>query len=170
MGCLWRLRRKAKIACTEGYCATDRADRIARIGLWTAIVLIVIALVFPYLIRALLTSRSSQSEPLMKSQRILPLTMALCIGALPIAALAADTTVVLDVHHAGCVLCGPIVKSTLHVKGVKSVAVSQPNGMADVTARVSYNPAVTSAATLIKAVANRGYPASVATEASGAKT
>lgn len=98
----------------------------------------------------------------MKSHRILSLAIALCLGALPIAALAADTTVVLDVHHAGCVLCGPIVKSTLaHVKGVKSVAVSQPNGMADVTATVSYNPAVTSAATLIKAVANRGYPASI---------
>ena len=52
----WRLRRQAKIACTEGYCATDRADRIARIGLWTAAVLIVIALLFPYLIRALITS------------------------------------------------------------------------------------------------------------------
>ena len=51
----WRLRRKAKIACAEGYCATDRADRIAQIGLWTAAVLIVIALVFPYLIRALIT-------------------------------------------------------------------------------------------------------------------
>lgn len=24
----WRLRRRAKIACAEGYCATDRADRI----------------------------------------------------------------------------------------------------------------------------------------------
>ena len=52
----WRLRRKAKIACAEGYCATDRADRIAQIGLWTAAVLIVIALVFPYLIRALISS------------------------------------------------------------------------------------------------------------------
>jgi copper chaperone CopZ len=98
----------------------------------------------------------------MKSHRILPLAIALGLGALPIVALAADTTVVLDVHHAGCVLCGPIVKSTLaHVKGVKSVAVSQPNGMADVTATVSYNPAVTSAVTLIKAVVNRGYPATV---------
>jgi mercuric ion transport protein len=52
----WRLRRKAKMACAEGYCATDRSDRIARLGLWTAAVLIVIALVFPYLIRALITS------------------------------------------------------------------------------------------------------------------
>lgn len=50
------LRRKAKIACAEGYCATPRADRIARIGLWTAAVLVVIALVFPYLIRALIKS------------------------------------------------------------------------------------------------------------------
>ena len=98
----------------------------------------------------------------MKSHRILPLAIAICLGVMPIAALAADTTVVLDVHHAGCVLCGPIVKSTLaHVKGVKSVTVSQPNGMADVTATVSYNPAATSVATLIKAVTNRGYPASI---------
>jgi mercuric ion transport protein len=52
----WRLRRKAKMACAEGYCATDRADRIARLVLWTAAVLIVIALLFPYLIRALITS------------------------------------------------------------------------------------------------------------------
>lgn len=52
----WRLRRKAKLACAEGYCATARSDRIARIGLWTAAVLTVIALAFPYLIRALITS------------------------------------------------------------------------------------------------------------------
>jgi mercuric ion transport protein len=52
----WRLRRKAKIACQDGYCATPRSDRIARIGLWTAAVLIVIALAFPYVIRALITS------------------------------------------------------------------------------------------------------------------
>jgi mercuric ion transport protein len=52
----WRLRRKAKLACGEGYCATPRADGIARAGLWTAAVLIVIALAFPYLIRVLLAS------------------------------------------------------------------------------------------------------------------
>jgi mercuric ion transport protein len=52
----WRLRRKAKIACAEGYCATARADRIAQFGLWTAAVLVVIALVLPYLIRAVISS------------------------------------------------------------------------------------------------------------------
>lgn len=98
----------------------------------------------------------------MKSHRILLLAIAICLGAMPIAALAADNTVVLDVHHAGSVLCGPIVKSTrAHVQGVKSVAVSQPNGMADLTATVSYNPAVTNVGRLIKAVTNRGYPASI---------
>ena len=49
----WRLRRKAQIACADGYCGTKRADRIARIGLWTAGVLVVIAVAFPYLIRAI---------------------------------------------------------------------------------------------------------------------
>ncbi len=49
----WRLRRKAAIVCADGYCATSRADRIARIGLWTAGVLVTIAVAFPYLIRAI---------------------------------------------------------------------------------------------------------------------
>ncbi len=49
----WRMRRKAQIACADGYCGTPRADRIARIGLWTAGVLVVVAVAFPYLIRAI---------------------------------------------------------------------------------------------------------------------
>jgi mercuric ion transport protein len=47
-----RLRRRAAIACADGYCGTPRADRVARIGLWTAGVLVVVAVAFPYLIRA----------------------------------------------------------------------------------------------------------------------
>jgi mercuric ion binding protein len=98
------------------------------------------------------------------------LAAALAVGLLatPFAARAADTTVVLDVHHAGCVLCGPIVKSTLaHVKGVSAVRVSQPNGMSDVTATVTYNTAATSPAVLIKAVTDRGYPAEIAKPSRG---
>ncbi|HUY03008.1 MAG TPA: heavy-metal-associated domain-containing protein [Acetobacteraceae bacterium] len=88
--------------------------------------------------------------------------------AAPLAARAADTSVVLDVHHAGCVLCGPIVKSTLaHVKGVSAVQVSQPNGAADVTATVTYNTATTSPAALIKAVTDQGYPAELAKPSHG---
>ena len=49
----WRLRRKPQVACSDGYCGTPRADRIARIGLWTAGVLVVVAVAFPYLIRAI---------------------------------------------------------------------------------------------------------------------
>ncbi|HVC58836.1 MAG TPA: mercuric transporter MerT family protein [Acetobacteraceae bacterium] len=49
----WRLQRKAQIACADGYCGTPRADRVARIGLWTAGVLVVVAVVFPYLLRAI---------------------------------------------------------------------------------------------------------------------
>lgn len=49
----WRQRRKVQIACADGYCGTKRADRVARIGLWTASVLVVVAVVFPYLIRAI---------------------------------------------------------------------------------------------------------------------
>lgn len=80
----------------------------------------------------------------------------------PAAAFAADTTVVLTVHHAGCVLCGPIVKRTLsQVKGVKSVSVSQANGDADVLATVDYDSAETSPTAMIKATTDHGYPATI---------
>jgi mercuric ion transport protein len=40
--------RKPQVACAEGtYCATPSSARTTRIGLWTAVVLIVIALGFP---------------------------------------------------------------------------------------------------------------------------
>ena len=42
--------RKPRIACAEGsYCAAPRSGRTAKIGLWTATVLVVIALGFPKL-------------------------------------------------------------------------------------------------------------------------
>lgn len=93
----------------------------------------------------------------------------LALGLLlsPLAAQAADQTVVLDVHHAGCVLCGPIVKSTLeHVPGVKAVQVSQPNGEADVTATVTFDSAQATPAALVKATTDHGYPADLAKAAS----
>jgi len=81
----------------------------------------------------------------------------------PMAARAAESTAVLNVHHAGCVLCGPIVKSTLeHVKGVKAVRVTQPNGDADVTATVIFDDTQATTAALIKATTDRGYPAELA--------
>jgi len=49
----WRFRRKAQVVCADGYCGMSRADRIARIGLWTAGVLVVVAVAFPYLIRVI---------------------------------------------------------------------------------------------------------------------
>ena len=89
---------------------------------------------------------------------------ALAIGLLgtPAAALAADATTVLTVHHAGCVLCGPIVKGTLErVKGVSSVQVSQADGNANVTATIGYDDALTTPEALIKATTDQGYPAEV---------
>ena len=47
----WHLRRKREIACADGYCATPQSDRIAKIGLWTAGVLVVFAVGFPYAAR-----------------------------------------------------------------------------------------------------------------------
>ena len=88
---------------------------------------------------------------------------AISLLAAPLAARAAEATVVLTVHHAGCALCGPIVKSTLaHVKGVSGVRVSQADAMADVAATVTYDAAVTSPSAMIRATTNQGYPAEVA--------
>jgi mercuric ion transport protein len=40
--------RKPKTACTEGsYCASPSSSRLAKIGLWTALVLVLIAVGFP---------------------------------------------------------------------------------------------------------------------------
>ena len=42
------MRRKSRLACAEGsYCAEPRSDRIARIGLWTAAILVAVALTLP---------------------------------------------------------------------------------------------------------------------------
>jgi mercuric ion transport protein len=44
----WRVYRKPKLACADGYCAAPQSDRIAKIGLWTAGALVVLAVTFPY--------------------------------------------------------------------------------------------------------------------------
>ena len=52
----WRIYRKPKVDCADGYCATPRSDRIAKIGLWTAAILVVVAVGFPYAVRYFLVS------------------------------------------------------------------------------------------------------------------
>ena len=99
--------------------------------------------------------------------RYAAITLALGFVIAPVAAHAAETTAVLDVHHAGCVLCGPIIKSTLaHVQGVKAVQVTQPNADGDLTATVIYDDTQVTIAALIKATTDRGYPAGLAKTAS----
>ena len=42
--------RKPKVACAEGsYCARPSSNRLAKIGLWTATVLVIVAVGFPRL-------------------------------------------------------------------------------------------------------------------------
>ncbi|WP_296736351.1 mercuric transporter MerT family protein [Mesorhizobium sp.] len=52
----WRVYRKPKVACADGYCATPRSDRVARAGLWIAAILVIVAVGFPYAIRYVLVS------------------------------------------------------------------------------------------------------------------
>lgn len=45
----WRVYRRPKVACAEGSdCARPASNRIAKIGLWTAAVLVLAAATFPY--------------------------------------------------------------------------------------------------------------------------
>ena len=41
-------------ACTDGGCATPASNRLAKVGLWAAASLVVLAVAFPYLARLLL--------------------------------------------------------------------------------------------------------------------
>lgn len=42
--------RKPKVACADGsYCASPSSSRLAKIGLWTALVLVLIAVGFPHI-------------------------------------------------------------------------------------------------------------------------
>lgn len=48
----WRVYRRPKVACAEGsYCGRPASNRIAKIGLWTATVLVLAAATFPYTAR-----------------------------------------------------------------------------------------------------------------------
>jgi mercuric ion transport protein len=50
-------RRKSRAACAEGsYCARPRSDRIVRLGLWTAAVLVIMAVVLPRLAPLIISS------------------------------------------------------------------------------------------------------------------
>lgn len=89
--------------------------------------------------------------------------LALGFLAAPIAAQAADTVAMLDIHNARCELCPLIVKAALsRVKGVEAVDVGQPNSKGDMTANVVFDDSVVKPADLIKATADHGYPAQVA--------
>jgi mercuric ion binding protein len=93
----------------------------------------------------------------------LAIVAAIALMRAPFAAQAAEQTVALAVHHADCALCAPIVKGTLErVKGVKAVTVSQPDEMADVTAKVTFDDSSASVPVLIAATTKAGYLADVA--------
>lgn len=97
----------------------------------------------------------------MKHHLVVAAVLALTVG--PFTAQAAEQTVALAVHHADCALCVPIVKGTLEkVKGVKTVSVSQPNDVADVTAKMTFDDSRTNVPMLIAATTKAGYPADVA--------
>jgi mercuric transport protein len=142
--------RKQKIACAEGsYCASPSSNRVAKIGLWTASVLVIPVPV-------------NQRRRLMRNT-LFAANVAVTALLLSWPVQAAEKTIVLDVKNADCVLCPPIVKqSLLRVPGVKEVKMSQANQMADFMATVTFDDAVANVASLITATTNAGYPTHVA--------
>lgn len=95
--------------------------------------------------------------------RHLAATAMLTLVLSPLAARAADKTVMLSVTNANCVLCAPIVRKSLaRVSGVKAVDVKQADQMADPIATVTFNDAVTNVPALIAATTSAGYPSHLA--------
>src|SRR5487761_1047319 len=91
--------------------------------------------------------------------------LSLTLLAAPMAAQAAESVAILNVHNARCELCPLIIKAALsRVKGVESVEVGNPNSTGDMTANVVFDNAVTKSADLIKATTDHGYPAQIAKE------
>ena len=97
----------------------------------------------------------------MKNRLIAAVTTLLAFA--PLAAGAAEKTVVLNVKNADCVLCPPIVKQSLaHVPGVTGVEIKQADQMAPFMATITFDDAVATVPALIAATTNAGYPSSVA--------
>jgi len=85
---------------------------------------------------------------------------ALALALLPLAAQAAEKTVVLNGDNATCALCAPIVKKTLlRVQGVTAVQVAEANAEASTVATVTFDDAAADVPKLIAATTNAGYPA-----------
>jgi mercuric ion binding protein len=85
---------------------------------------------------------------------------ALIIALSPLAAQAAERTIVLNVDNASCELCAPIVKMTLsRVEGVRAVQVAEANADSGAVATVTFDDAAASVPKLIAAATNAGYPA-----------
>jgi mercuric ion binding protein len=92
--------------------------------------------------------------------RIAVAAAALAIALSPMAARAAEKTVVLNVDNASCDLCPPIVKKTLsRVSGVKTVEMGEATADASAVATVTFDDAKTTVAQLVAASTNAGYPA-----------
>ncbi len=89
---------------------------------------------------------------------IAALSLSTVLSALPAA--AAEKTAVLRVSNVSCELCGPIVKRALsRVPGVTQVEVAERETTA--IAKVVYDDAVTTVASLVAATINVGFPSTI---------
>ncbi len=85
------------------------------------------------------------------------------IALSPLAVVAAEKTVVLNVDNATCELCAPIIKKTLsRVSGVKTVAIKEAAATSGAVATVTFDDAVTDVPALVAATTKAGFPSRTA--------
>ncbi|MCK6559712.1 cation transporter [candidate division KSB1 bacterium] len=130
--------RKREVKCEDGSCKIQGAGKWNKLGVWSAAIIAVLAISYPYL----------AAKP----------------SATTNAAFTPKATVVLEVKGMTCAACASHIQTALsEVKGVPRARVEYETGKGV----VEYDPALVQPEALIKRVDEAGYKATVAQENKG---
>lgn len=130
--------RKREVKCEDGSCKIEGAGKWNKLGVWSATIIAVLAISYPYL-----AAKSSATTN---------------------AAFTPKATVVLEVKGMTCTACASHIQTALsEVKGVHRASVEYETGKGV----VEYDPALVQPEALIKRVDEAGYKATVAQENKG---
>lgn len=130
--------RKREVKCEEGSCKIEGAGKWNKLGVWSATIIAVLAISYPYL-----TAKPSATTN---------------------AAFTPKATVVLEVKGMTCTACASHIQIALsEVKGVHRASVKYETGKGV----VEYDPTLVQPEALIKRVVETGYKATVAQENKG---
>ncbi|MDZ7362053.1 MAG: mercuric transporter MerT family protein [candidate division KSB1 bacterium] len=130
--------RKREVKCEDGSCKIEGAGKWNKLGVWSATIIAVLAISYPYL----------AAKP----------------SATTNAAFTPKATVVLEVKGMTCTACASHIQTALSgVKGVHSASVTYETGKAV----IAYDSALVQPNALIKQVEETGYSATLAPENKG---